>query len=246
MIYQSFAQLYDQLFDPEMYRNWEKFTLENLQAQDKKILDLAGGSGRLAVMLAQDGLELTVADFSAEMLSLADQHATEADVSLQLIQTDMRDLSVLPQYDAITCYADSFCYLAGPAEVQQTFNEIAKHLKSDGVFLFDVITPYQTDEVYPGYMYNYEDEDHQRAFMWQSFANDEVDHGAIHELTFFTQGADGRYDRVRETHYERAYELSLLKQMLKHAGFNSLSVGSDFSTEMKSGNPTRWFFRCQK
>ncbi|MBD5807187.1 class I SAM-dependent DNA methyltransferase [Limosilactobacillus walteri] len=246
MIYQSFAQLYDQLFDPEMYRNWEKFTLENLQAQDKKILDLAGGSGRLAVMLAQDGLELTVADFSAEMLSLADQHATEADVSLQLIQTDMRDLSVLPQYDAITCYADSFCYLAGPAEVQQTFNEIAEHLKSDGVFLFDVITPYQTDEVYPGYMYNYEDEDHQRAFMWQSFANDEVDHGAIHELTFFTQGTDGRYDRVGETHYERAYELSLLKQMLKHAGFNSLSVGSDFSTEMKSGNPTRWFFRCQK
>lgn len=246
MIYQSFAQLYDQLFDPEMYRNWEKFTLENLQAQDKKILDLAGGSGRLAVMLAQDGLELTVADFSAEMLSLADQHATEADVSLQLIQTDMRDLSALPQYDAITCYADSFCYLAGPAEVQQTFNEIAKHLKSDGVFLFDVITPYQTDEVYPGYMYNYEDEDHQRAFMWQSFANDEVDHGAIHELTFFTQGADGRYDRVGETHYERAYELPLLKQMLKYAGFNSQSVGSDFSTEMKSGNPTRWFFRCQK
>ncbi|MBB1080103.1 class I SAM-dependent methyltransferase [Limosilactobacillus sp. STM2_1] len=246
MIYQSFAQLYDQLFDPEMYRNWEKFTLENLQLQDKKILDLAGGSGRLAVLLAKKDLEVTVADFSATMLSLADQHAAEASIPLQLVQADMRDLSAFPQYDAITCYADSICYLNGAAEVQQTFKEVAKHLKNDGVFLFDVITPYQTDKVYPGYMYNYEDEDHQQAFMWQSFANDSVNHGVIHELTFFIREEDGRYERVGETHYERAYELSSLKQMLNQAGFNSVSVGSDFSTEMKSSNPTRLFFRCQK
>lgn len=52
MIYQSFAQLYDQLFDPEMYQKWEEFTIKNLPADTKNILDLAGGSGRLGVMLA--------------------------------------------------------------------------------------------------------------------------------------------------------------------------------------------------
>ena len=68
MIYQSFAQLYDQLFDPEMYQKWEKFTIKNLPADTKSILDLAGGSGRLGVMLAARGFDVTVADFSAEML----------------------------------------------------------------------------------------------------------------------------------------------------------------------------------
>lgn len=112
--------------------------------------------------------------------------------------------------------------------------------------MFDVITPHQTDDIYPGYMYNYEDDNHQRAFLWQSFKNDDINHGAIHELTFFTRGDDGRYDRVSETHYEQAYELPLLKQMLTQAGFKSIEVGTNFSTVMNENNPTRWFFKCQK
>lgn len=71
-------------------------------------------------------------------------------------------------------------------------------------------------------MFNYEDEDYQRAFMWQSFKDDDVDHGVIHELAFFTRDNDGRYDRVGETHYERAYELPLLKQMLSQAALIQL------------------------
>ncbi len=246
MIYQTFAQLYDQLFDSDMYKSWEKFTLANLEKQDCKLLDLAGGSGRLAVLLAKDGVNVTVADFSDEMLSLADQHQNESNVDLQLVQVDMRDLSVLEKYDAITCYADSFCYLDDEQDLLQTFSEIVKHLKDDGVFLFDVITPHQTDDIYPGFMYNYQDEDHSRAFMWQSYADDDVEHGVIHDLTFFNRLPNGEYNRLSETHYERAYALDTIKQLLKEAGFNSIEVGSDFSLEMKEEQPTRWFFKCKK
>ena len=98
MIYQTFAQLYDQLFDSDMYKSWEKFTLANINKKNGKLLDLAGGSGRLAVLLAKDGINVTVADFSDEMLSLADQHSTENNVSLQLVQADMRDLSGLEKF----------------------------------------------------------------------------------------------------------------------------------------------------
>ena len=56
MIYQTFAQLYDQLFDSDMYKSWEKFTLANINKKNGKLLDLAGGSGRLAVLLAKDGI----------------------------------------------------------------------------------------------------------------------------------------------------------------------------------------------
>ncbi len=106
-----------------MYKSWEKFTLANLEKQDCKLLDLAGGSGRLAVLLAKDGVNVKVADFSDEMFSLADQHQNESNVDLQLVQVDMRDLSVLEKYDAITCYADSFCYLDDEPDLLQTFSE---------------------------------------------------------------------------------------------------------------------------
>lgn len=50
MIYQSFAQLYDQLFDQQLYNRWLDFTLNYGQViVESKVLELAGGAGRLAV-----------------------------------------------------------------------------------------------------------------------------------------------------------------------------------------------------
>lgn len=246
MIYHTFAQLYDQLFDPAMYENWCLFTKQKLRPDQQQILDLAGGTGRLAVLLAQDGYDVTVVDFSADMLSLADNHARLADVQLSLVEMDMRDLTGLPQYDAITCYADSLCYLDDEVSVQATFNAVANHLTAKGTFLFDVITPYQTDEVYPGYMYNYETEDHSQAFMWESFQNDEVKHGVIHDLAFFNRLANGHYERIGETHYERAYDLKTIKSLLAQAGFTKVRVESDFGRQPFTEKTMRWFFTCQK
>lgn len=246
MIYQSFAQLYDELFDGQLYLQWRDYTLDRLAPTDKEILDLAGGAGRLACLLAQSGLTVTVADFSSEMLSLASKHAADAGIQLNLLEADMRDLSGFPIYDAVTYYADSFCYLANLTDVGQAFRQVYDHLVDGGKFLFDVITPYQTDEVYPGYMYNYEDEDHTRAFMWQSFADDEVQHGVIHELTFFTRLPNGDYQRVSETHFERSYSLAELKTTLMAAGFTQVKVTADYGKQPIRPETTRWFFECQK
>ena len=96
MIYQSFAQPYDQLFDETLYKDWRDYTLDRCPAGSLDVLDLAGGAGRLGVLLAQAGLTVTVADFSTEMLSIASQHAQEAGVALNLVEADMRDLQSFP------------------------------------------------------------------------------------------------------------------------------------------------------
>lgn len=246
MIYQSFAQLYDELFDAQLYEQWQDYTLNRLPFTSKTVLDLAGGAGRLACLLATAGLDLTVADFSPEMLSLAGKHAAETGVDLQLVQADMRDLAGFPQFDAVTCYADSLCYLDDLADVQETFSQVSAHLAAGGRFLFDMISLYQTDVVYPGYMYNYEDEDQQRAFIWRSFADDDVKHGVIHELAFFNQLPDGNYHRVGETHFERSYPLEELQAALQQAGFQRVKVTADFGRQEVTPETTRWFFECQK
>ena len=51
MIYQTFAQLYDELFDDQLYADWQSFVMREVQAPGT-LLDLAGGAGRLAVRLA--------------------------------------------------------------------------------------------------------------------------------------------------------------------------------------------------
>ncbi len=58
--------------------------------------------------------------------------------------------------------------------------------------------------------------------MWQSFADEEVAHGVIHDLTFFIQQGDGSYRRLSETHFERTYPLADYLTALKVAGFDQV------------------------
>lgn len=244
MIYSSFAKLYDELMDPDMYDNWLAFVEKNIAKDKGEVLDLACGAGRLAVLMAENGYEVSGVDLSEEMLALADANARKAGLEIPFMHGNMLDLSELGSYSAITCFADSFCYLKNEAELLQAFKEVHKHLDEGGRFIFDVITPYQTDEVYPGYMYNYTDED--QAFIWTSFADDH-EHSAMHELTFFVWNeALEAYERVSEIHHERTYELEVYLELLKKAGFKDISVSADFGEKQPTETTTRWFFSCQK
>lgn len=246
MIYDSFAPLYDELFDPDQYRQWLHYVQANLDSSDCRVLDLAGGSGRLSVLLAQAGFQVCDLDFSSSMLSLADAHAKAAGVPLELVQADMRDLSGLGYYDAVVCFADSLCYLGNFADVQTTMAQVYRHLAPGGRFLFDVWSLHQVDAVFPGYCYNEETEDGQQAFMWRSYADDDVDHGIIHELTFFTKDHDGRYKRSHETHFERTYPLNQWERAVKEVGFDHLTVSANFGRDKIDSQTGRLFFSCRK
>ncbi|CAJ1227470.1 class I SAM-dependent methyltransferase [Lactiplantibacillus xiangfangensis] len=244
MIYQTFAELYDELFDPAMYQQWLDFVRREIPDQNGQLLELACGTGRLGVLLAQDGYHVTGLDLSDNMLALAQAHADEAQVTLPLLQGDMLDLSEIGTFDAVTCFADSFCYLPDIETVQKAFTQVASHLTQDGKFLFDVITPHQTDDIYPGYMYNYRDDE--RAFMWTSYAGEEP-HSAEHDLSFFIYNEHKEsFDEVSELHHERTYDLPAYQQALAAAGFSHVRVMADFGRQTPDDQTTRWFFECQK
>ena len=243
--YQTFAKLYDNLFDEEMYEQWYQFVKQSIKQADGKILELAGGAGRLAVMLAKTGYDVSVFDLSPEMLSLAMQHAQEAAVDISLIEGDMTEWSDLPiKYQTITCFADSLNYLTNKADIKATFQQVYDHLVDDGQFMFDVITPYQANEVYPGYMYNWHDEE--TAFMWSSYFGEKKD-AVEHELTFFVyqEDIDG-YRQIQEVHVEQTYDLTVYETLLRAVGFKNIKVTAEFGTEDINEKTTRWFFDVTK
>ena len=145
------------------------------------VLELAGGSGFLAVLLAQAGYQVTDFDLSDEMLSLAAEKAEEADAQLTLIQGDMRDLSDLPPVPVVTCFDDSICYMANLEEVQQSLHS-GSVFAAAGRSFFSMRTRYIKWTRFSGYMYNYQTDDF--AFLWHSFVG-EVPHSVEHDLTFF-------------------------------------------------------------
>lgn len=245
--YQTFAKLYDDLFDDDAYADWLQYAVNQIKNPQAPLLELAGGAGRLALRLKQKGFDVTVFDLSEEMLSLAQAHAAEAQVDLPLVQGDMREWSdYQKQFGTITSFADSFNYLANEAETLMAFQQVYDHLTTGGQFLFDVITPYQTDVYYPGYMYNYHDDE--MAFLWSSYGIENAVHTVEHELIFFIydEAIDG-YKQLTEIHTERTYDLGTYQRLLAQAGFVHIEVTGDFGRQKQVDDQTnRWFFSAQK
>ncbi|MFK5675789.1 class I SAM-dependent DNA methyltransferase [Ligilactobacillus sp. LYQ60] len=242
MIYTTFAQLYDQLMEPAFYTQWMVYARKRLIPR-APTLDLACGSGRLSVALAQAGYPVIGLDQAEDMLTLAGEHAATAGVTVTLVQGDMADLMGLPLVENVVCAADSLCYLPDHATLVRTFKAVYQRLKPGGVFLFDVLTPYQVDHVFPGYMYNYEDDE--QAFMWTSYSGSEP-HTVEHDLRFFVwnEALQG-YRRYSELHRERTESLVAYRQLLQVIGFTAIAV-TDVMGNPASSQADRWYFACHK
>ena len=218
--YETFAAVYDAVMDDSLYDLWTDFSLRHLpKTKDKKkLLELACGTGIQSVRFSQAGFDVTGLDLSADMLKIAEKRASSAKQKIDFIEGNMLDLSQAGKYDFVTCYSDSICYMQDEVEVGDVFKEVYNALNEDGVFIFDVHSTYQTDEVFPGYSYHENAEDF--AMLWDTY-EDEAPHSIVHELTFFVREEDGSFSRHDEVHEERTYEVLTYDILLEQAGFKS-------------------------
>lgn len=87
MSYHIFSYFYDKVMDQSVYDDWMAF-INKYQPADKnlEILELACGTGQIAVQLAKRGHDVTGFDLSEDMLVLANERMQEENVSFELLQ----------------------------------------------------------------------------------------------------------------------------------------------------------------
>lgn len=243
MSYQIFSRFYDKVMDQSVYRDWLSFVEQNSHKSTLKILELACGTGKIAVDLAKAGHDVTGFDLSNEMLSLAYERMEEENVRLLLLEGDMREIGEIGSFDTVTCFSDSLCYLTEEKDLLRVFQGVFNNLNEKGSFLFDVHSLYQMNEIFPGYQYIYQDEDD--VFLWESFEG-EKENSVEHMLTFFVSQKDGLFERIHEFHEERTYSIPVLKSLLQTAGFQDIEVQADFGRSPLVEDTPRWFFTCRK
>ncbi|MBJ8326433.1 class I SAM-dependent DNA methyltransferase [Streptococcus pacificus] len=243
--YETFATIYDSVMDESLYQKWTDFSLRHLPINNdrNKLLELACGTGIQSIYFSEAGFDVTGLDLSAEMLAIAKKRSHAKNLDISFVEGDMRDLSQLPKFDMVTCYSDSICYLKDEVEVGDVFKEVYAILESDGAFIFDVHSTFQTDQVFPGYSYHENAEDF--AFLWDTYA-DEPPHSVVHELTFFVKDKTGSFKRFDEVHEERTYEILTYDVLLEQAGFKTIEVYADFEDKKPEATSKRWFFVARK
>ncbi len=241
MAYETFALVYDEVMDDSLYQKWLDFSLRHLPANDLNLLELACGTGALAVAFAKAGFSVTGLDLSEEMLMLAQDRAISEETEIQFVAGDMLDLQDIGTYQAVTCFSDSLCYMKNEEQVQQVFQGVYDLLEEKGTFIFDVHSLYQMDKLFPDYSFHDQTEDF--AFLWDSYAG-ELPHSIEHFLTFFVKVGE-YFERIDELHQERTYPLETYMDMLSKVGFQC-NIYADFEDEAPTETSKRWFFVCHK
>ncbi len=235
MSYEKFAYYYDSLMDEAFYNDYYNFI--NAHAKFKSILELGCGTGELAIKFAKDNKEIYATDLSKDMLEVARMKAQASDVTLLLGRIDMTDFRVDRPVDLVLCLCDSLNYLFTTKQVKDTFSNVAKAIKPNGTFIFDVNSIYKCDTTLKDY--NEENEDDEFLFSWRV---ENIDSGHIKHYINIVDKVEN--EQVNEIHVQRTYTPDTYIKMLKKAGFNSVKMYSDFgeyNTECQ-----RIIFVCKK
>lgn len=132
-----------QLYDAEYGRYKGDFDLFLDLVESGSALDLACGTGRLTIPLAQKGLEVVGLDASESMLALAQEKSK--DLSIKWIQGDIRNFHMYKTFDLILMAGNAFQALFSESDQLQMLDCVRRHLKPSGLFVFNTRNPQEND-----------------------------------------------------------------------------------------------------
>ncbi len=213
--YVGFASLYDRLTFDVDYNEAAGRISEILDSEPKRpelVLDLACGTGTLTKLLSEHGYDMIGADSSEAMLNIAREKCPDALLLLQ----DMREFELYGTIDAAVCMLDSINYLTEDGDLDKVFHLLNNYLIPEGILIFDINTEYKFKNVLKDETFTFETDD--IFYVWENDYSEEEGLCDFY-LTFFEQGADGRYARVDEVHTERVYSQKEIEDALKRNGF---------------------------
>jgi SAM-dependent methyltransferase len=141
--YDAIARLYDE---------WSRsvvedvpFYVEEARASGGPVVELAVGTGRIAVPIAASGIHVIGVDSSHSMLEICAERAALAGVELDLRFGDLRDPPVSERVPLVICPFRSLLHLRTDSDRRRALRSVRRLLAPRGRFVFDVFAPARDD-----------------------------------------------------------------------------------------------------
>lgn len=218
-MYEGFANVYDHVMDQIPYEEWfiklQKYLKES-GIESGRICELGCGTGIMTEKFAGAGYEMIGLDLSVDMLALAKLKQVETGSDILYLNQNMEVMELDSPVDAFISVCDSLNYLVQEEQMEAVFRRVEKYLKPGGYFIFDLKTAYCYRNVIGNQTWVEQDEE--VSYIWDNYFYEDQD---INEymLTIFRKQPDtDLYERVEESHYQRAYQIDQLKLLLEEAG----------------------------
>ena len=255
--YDAISAVYDLLNKDLDYDAWAEFVEQCfarfLPTRPELVLDLACGTGRMTRALAARGYDMIGVDGSEDMLSEA-YAATDPARHVLYLRQDMRSFELYGTVGATVCCLDSINYLLTTEDLTACLRTVHNYLDPDGLFLFDVNSPYKFAHIYGDNAYVLENEfpaDPELGLPasavycgWQN-TFDPQSKVCDFYLTVFRELENGTYERTEEHQRERCYSEKDLKNALQMCGFELLGIYDDFDFSAVTSSSERWYIAAR-
>lgn len=134
----NYSRYYDLLYKDKDYKAESDYVINLIHAQNpfaKSILELGSGTGNHAAFLCKEGFSVTGLERSADMVALAEEKAIKGFTS---VVADITAFDIPQEFDAAISLFHVVSYLTHNDKLLSCFRIVNKHLKQNGVFIFDV------------------------------------------------------------------------------------------------------------
>ena len=248
-MYSDLAPFYDALNGEVDFKKWADYVEKQIKKHGRtparEMLDLGCGTGRMTFEMHKRGYDMVGLDICEEMLAIAYENACEVKDGNKILWLcqDMTEFELYGTVDVVVSCLDCLNHLSSEDELRKCLLLVHNYLIPNGLFIFDMNTPYKFQNVYGNNAYVLEEEGVLCA--WQ---NETEGDKTTFYISLFAEGEDGLYTRCDSEQTETAFAYEQLMKIFEETGFEFLAVHSNVEEGSVTDKALRWHFvlRCVK
>ena len=243
--YTGFAAVYELFMDNIPYEEWARYIQKILQEhgiENGLMLELGCGTGSLTRIMSAKGYDMIGIDNAAEMLAVALEQEREEPKNILYLLQDMCEFELYGTVKAVISICDCINYVTEPKDLLQVFCLVNNYLDTKGIFIFDMNTLYKYKEILGATTIAENREE--GSFIWENFY-DEEERINEYDLSIFIPEGE-LYRKYEEVHYQRAYTIEEILELIEQSGLKLLNVYDAFTFEKPKVDSERVYFVVQE
>lgn len=255
--YTGFAAVYDTFMDNVPYSEWAKYLIGLLReygVKDGLVCELGCGTGNITRRLRDAGYNMIGIDLSEDMLEIARRHEQESccepekeSSGILYLNQDMREFELYGTVAAVVSLCDSINYLTSKEDLLAVFRLVNNYLDPGGIFIFDMNTVYKYRDIVGDTTIAENRED--CSLIWENTYDKETGINQYDITIFnrveFEEDEDGMpplFERITETHLQRAYPEEEIVKLLDEAGMEFVTMYKACTREPVTEKTERIYF----
>ena len=232
--------------------------IKEYKPETKTILEVACWTWIVAKELKNAWYRVSWLDISEKMLEKAELNLNPplippskgGEQKVELILADMTDFNLNKTFDTILCNYNSICHLLEWKQWQDFFEMSNKHLKKDWLFIFDINTVYEFDNITKDFaqFYNFWED----TVCLEMFKKDWIYEWLVkifkknpHPNPLPEVEGKASYNLIEEVVRENSFPINKIKKELKEKWFKILEI-IDYHYGEVTAQSERVYFICKK